>query len=71
MRKFGRKRLPAAYRYTEALGPEEWAWEFLRRDPDYRTTTAALGPAHPPADGQDAARRWGLSFRRASRAAGR
>ena len=60
MRKLGRKRLPAAYRYAEDLGPEEWAWEFLRRDPDYRAATAP-SPAHAP--DRAAGRRWGLSFR--------
>jgi len=67
MRKLGRKRLPAAYRYAEDLGPEELAWEFLRRDPEYRAA-AALGPAHPP--DPELARRWGLSFRREPRSPG-
>ena len=61
MRKLGRKRLPAAYRYAEDLGPEEWAWEFLRRDPEYRAATAA--DQSRPLD-RDTGRRWGLHFRR-------
>ena len=28
---------PEQYRFTEALGPEHWAWEFLRRNPDYQS----------------------------------
>lgn len=24
------------YRYTQSLSPQEWAWEFLRRNPDFR-----------------------------------
>lgn len=27
---------PEAYAYTEGLHVHEWAWEFLRRNPDYR-----------------------------------
>lgn len=25
------------YTFTETLSPEEWAWQFLRRNPDYQT----------------------------------
>jgi hypothetical protein len=67
MRKLGRKRLPAAYRYAEDLGPEEWAWEFLRRDLDYRAAVTAR-PTYPP--DRDTGRRWGLSFRREPRSPG-
>jgi hypothetical protein len=28
---------PAAYRFTEGLTAQEWAWQFLRRNPDYQT----------------------------------
>jgi len=24
------------YHFTESLGTDEWAWQFLRRNPDYR-----------------------------------
>jgi hypothetical protein len=27
---------PEEYRFTEILSREQWAWEFLRRNPDYR-----------------------------------
>jgi hypothetical protein len=29
-------RNPADYAFTEQLQPAQWAWEFLRRNPDYR-----------------------------------
>jgi hypothetical protein len=27
---------PNAYRFADTLSPAQWAWEFLRRNPDYR-----------------------------------
>ena len=54
-------RLPAAYRYMTELDPSGWAWEFLRRNPDYRADAAKLAvlpeAARPP-DGSG--RHWGL-----------
>ena len=29
---------PATYSYTRDLPPEGWAWEFLRRNPKYRSS---------------------------------
>ncbi len=60
MRKLGRGRLPARYRYTEKLQPEDWAWEFLRRDPEYRS--AATGDRTGRDRAPDATA-WGLHFR--------
>jgi hypothetical protein len=61
MRKLNVTRLPAAYRYMTELDLSGWAWEFLRRNPDYRAD-AAKSAAQPDAarlpDG--AGRRWGL-----------
>jgi len=28
---------PTDYHFTESLMPQEWAWQFLRRNPDYQT----------------------------------
>ena len=42
MRKLDTTRLPAAYGYLMELGPSGWAWEFLRRNPDYRADAAKL-----------------------------
>ena len=30
-------RNPSAYAFTDTLLPEQWAWEFLRRNPDYQS----------------------------------
>jgi hypothetical protein len=61
MRKLDVTRLPAAYRYMTELDPSGWAWEFLRRNPDYRADAAELTAqpeaARPP-DGSG--RHWGL-----------
>jgi Family of unknown function (DUF6499) len=68
MRKFAGVRLPAAYRYMTELEPSGWAWEFLRRNPDYRAaalrSAAEAGTTRPP-DG--AGRRWGLQSPGASK----
>ena len=67
-----------SYRYTAALPRRGWAWEFLRRNPDYRRDAAALSTAAAMEACDDgltvltagAARRalarWGLLFRRYS-----
>ena len=61
MRKLDVTRLPAAYRYMTELDPSGWAWEFLRRNPDY-SAEAAKATAQPDAvrlpDGSS--RHWGL-----------
>lgn len=49
-----------SYAYTRDLTPEGWAWEFLRRNPEYR----AEYDAHVSKRGERAADldavRWGL-----------
>lgn len=69
-------RRDATYGYTDALPRRGWAWEFLRRDPDYRRTWPSLGNMvrienvrpnltvlTPPAEARDMAH-WSLIFRR-------
>lgn len=66
MRKLGRGRLPARYRYTDSLQPEDWAWEFLRRNQDYQVEAEPKprGPDRRPLN----VAHWGLRFRRGPRA---
>jgi len=64
-----------AYDYTDVLPRRAWAWEFLRRDPDYRqawsdvSTTVRIETLSPNltviAAGAEIAdmARWGLFFR--------
>ena len=50
-----------AYQYADTMEPAGLAWEFLRRNPDYRTTyDTASAQADHGTDGP--ARRWGLRF---------
>lgn len=61
-------RSDAAYDYIDALTPGDLAWEFLRRNPDYRKSyleLIAVGRLDEGAARQLAAR-WGLRFRRRS-----
>jgi hypothetical protein len=52
-------RSPAAYEYAKRLESDGLAWEFLRRNPDYRADYRAA----PDDDGADArAAVWGLRF---------
>ena len=54
-------RSPAAYQYAATMEPASLAWEFLRRNPDYRNAYKAA-PAQAD-DGTDGpGRRWGLRF---------
>lgn len=61
----GSWRTDSAYDYTEHLSPSDLAWEFLRRNEDYRreysaTQAGALtGAQHE----QSISDLWGLSFR--------
>lgn len=48
----------AAYLYVLHLSAVELAWEYLRRNPDYRDDWAKFGPRADAA----VARRWGLEF---------
>ena len=34
------------YEYTKDLTPSEWAWEFLRRNPEFLDDCEALAEAH-------------------------
>ena len=54
-------RSPAAYQYAATMEPASLAWEFLRRNPDYRNAYKSA-PAQAD-DGTDGpSRRWGLRF---------
>ncbi|WP_449230066.1 transcriptional regulator domain-containing protein [Azospirillum doebereinerae] len=55
-------RSAAAYADTALLPVSGWAWEFLRRNPEYRAGTRAAVPRS--AEYAAVGRRWGLSFRR-------
>jgi len=59
-------RSAAAYADTAALPVSGWAWEFLRRNPDYRAETRA--GALTAKQRAAAGRRWGLSCRRGPQA---
>lgn len=61
-------RSEAAYDYIDGLQAPEIAWEFLRRNPDYRKEYHDLSAAgHLDTDaGRAFAERWGLSFRHRS-----
>ena len=41
-------RLPAAYRYTTALDGQDLAWEFLRRNAQFREDAGGLIATTPP-----------------------
>ena len=54
-------RSPAAYQYAATMEPASLAWEFVRRNPDYRNAyKAAPAQADDGIDGPG--RRWGLRF---------
>ena len=57
-------RAPAAYRHTRKIPPAGFAWEYLRRNDDYREDFRLLVRAkRPDATELEAfARRWGLRF---------
>ncbi|MDF3811239.1 DUF6499 domain-containing protein (plasmid) [Rhodopseudomonas sp. BAL398] len=58
-------RSEAAYDYIDQLTPSDLAWEFLRRNPEYRSSYAQLvatGQISPEAAAAFA-RHWGLHFR--------
>ncbi|MGA0544974.1 transcriptional regulator domain-containing protein [Brevundimonas sp. VNH65] len=65
-------RSEAAYEYIDTLGPSELAWEFLRRNIDYRSSFQDLlsdGEASEQ-EAQSFASKWGLRFRRRSKSLG-
>jgi hypothetical protein len=61
-------RSAAAYGYLDDADPADLAWEFLRRNPEYRGEYRKLnewGAPDVPADRDDSdrlGRRWGLHF---------
>lgn len=59
-------RSETAYEYIDTLTPSELAWEFLRRNPDYRTAfQRLLSTGRLTDDAATAfAQQWGLCFRR-------
>lgn len=56
-----------AYDYVRDLDPADMAWEFLRRNPEYRQDFDRLAHERPDTE-RDAAllHRWGLRFRERS-----
>ncbi|WP_334151173.1 transcriptional regulator domain-containing protein [Hyphomicrobium sp.] len=64
-------RAPAAYRHTKHLPAAGFAWEYLRRNDEYRHEYQTLtAMQRPDARQLEAfALRWGLRFRRRSRRA--
>lgn len=57
-------RSDTAYDYVDALTPSQLAWEFLRRNPEYRKAFQELvsGGRISPQDAVAFARQWGLRF---------
>lgn len=56
-------RNPEAYDYLDGLAAPDLAWEFLRRNPDYRRDYAALTVGDDDPEAAAAFRaRWGLLF---------
>jgi hypothetical protein len=51
-------RLAAAYSYLDNLGSRASAWEFLRRNSEYRTAYRAIGSKD---DAASVAQRWGCA----------
>lgn len=58
----------SAYDYIDDLNAQELAWEFLRRDTEYRKEFLDLSAAGQldEIEGRAFAGRWGLCFRRRS-----
>lgn len=58
-------RSSAEYEYIDQLNPGELAWEFLRRNPDYKRRYRELVSARLLADktANEFAHAWGLRFR--------
>ena len=52
-------RNPAAYQYALSQPLSCWAWEFLRRNPDYHALASTVGQSEQPT-GSDRAGDWGL-----------
>jgi hypothetical protein len=63
-----------AYDYTQALSPRGWAWEFLRRNPDFRAEWLQIASSMRVLEGSSTClsidamlSAWGLLFRRPAR----
>ena len=52
-----------AYEYLSDLGASEFAWEFLRRNPDYIQEFRDIDRRSGASEIEVASRYWGLSFR--------
>jgi Family of unknown function (DUF6499) len=65
-------RSETAYDYIDKLDPGDLAWEFLRRNPDYRSAyQELLVQGQPPTDTSTRfAHQWGLRFRSRSKLQG-
>jgi hypothetical protein len=66
-------RSPAAYAYLNDLDPAGFAWEFLRRNPDYRRNFRGVvdKPKREKQFAQQSMTHWGLRFRHQSGSARR
>ena len=64
-------RTPAAYRHTRNLPAAGFAWEYLRRNNEYRQEYWALAASQQPDSGHLEAfvERWGVRFPQRSRRA--
>lgn len=65
-------RSPDTYKPIQDINAPGFAWEFLRRNPDYRRDVSRIARTTPLGGRADAAfaQRWRLSFRRRSRFVG-
>jgi len=61
----GKWRISTAYDYVDELDAPDLAWEFLRRNPDYRKDIARLQSRDDNTEpiATAVAEKWGLSFR--------
>jgi len=62
-------RSPAAYAYTKTIPAAGFAWEYLRRNDEYRKDFLSTNADGKPGTDQleNFARRWGLRFSKRSR----
>ncbi len=62
-------RAPAAYRHTKNLPAAGFAWEYLRRNDEYRRDFQTIAQARRPGVRQleRFAQRWGMRFPKRSR----
>jgi hypothetical protein len=57
-------RSPAAYQHAERIPAAGFAWEYLRRDPEYHRDYEKIARTRKPAVHtlQEFSKRWGLRF---------